>query len=96
MPGEIRDEQGYLTALGEQLGRERVERFVQGQATLQAMALFLVMAVTTAPRTGYSDEALAILISDAEDLRNAAGEWADGCVELAEVWRRQRASEERE
>jgi hypothetical protein len=90
----IRTDEGYLTALGYRLGEERLERFVTGHATVQAMALFLTMAVTTAPQAGYSDDALGVLASDAEDLRAAANEWADSCIALADHWRKQRTAEE--
>lgn len=90
----IREDDGSLTILGSELGRQRLEAFVQGHGEVQAMALFLVMAVTTAPRAHYSDEALDALLSDAEDLRDVANRWADGCRELAEQWRRQRQADE--
>ena len=72
MSDRIRTDDGYLTVLGEQLGRERMEKFMTGQANVQAMSLFLVMAVATVPNAGYSDDALDVLISDAEDVRKAA------------------------
>jgi hypothetical protein len=90
----IRTDDGDLTDLGEQLGRERMARFVTGHGELQAMALFLVIAVTAAPRSGYSDAALDALITDANDVRAAAARWADECTALAEAWRRQRQAEE--
>lgn len=92
----IRTDDGYLTDLGKQLGRKRMEQFMQGQANVQAMAMFLVMAVTTAPQAGYSDAALEVLRTDAEDLRRAASEWADSCIALAEAWRAQRIADEAE
>jgi hypothetical protein len=91
----IRTDEGYLTDLGVKFGEDRLHEFIHGHANLQAMALFLVMAVTTAPQAGYSDAALDILISDAEDVRKAAGEWADSCIALAESWRAQRLADEK-
>lgn len=88
--GRIRDEQGYLTTLGRQLGEERFGEFVAGHGHVQAMSMFLTMAVVSAPSQGYSDAALDILISDAEDVRSAAAAWADSCIELAQAWRKQR------
>lgn len=74
----------------ERLGTERLERFVQGHAALQAMALFLVMSVNTVPQVGYTDEAIECLIQDARDVRQAAATWARDCEELAQHWRAQR------
>jgi hypothetical protein len=95
MPERIRTDEGYLTDLGAKLGEERMATFMRGQASVQAMSLFLVMAVTSAPQAGYCDTALDALISDAEDLRKAAGAWADSCIALAESWRAQRLTDEK-
>lgn len=91
MPAQhIRTDEGYLTELGRQLGASRMETFMQGQAAVQAMSLFLVMAVATAPHAGYSDTALELIRVDAEDVRQAAADWADSCIALADAWRAQR------
>jgi hypothetical protein len=95
MPDRIRTDEGYLTDLGVKLGEDRLSEFIGGHGQVQAMALFLVMAVATAPQTGYSDVALDVLISDAEDLRKAAAAWADSCIALAQAWRAQRLADEK-
>lgn len=92
MPGPT--EGPILGPAREALGRERLERFIQGHAGLQAMAMFLVMSVHTAPRAGYSDDALDALKQDADDVRQAAERWASDCEELAGHWRAQRQEAE--
>jgi hypothetical protein len=72
------------------LGEERMDRFVQGHAAVQAMALFLVSSTMIVPHAGYSDDALDAMKQDAIDVRNAADNWARQCEELAEAWRAQR------
>jgi hypothetical protein len=89
----IRTDEGYLTALGVKLGEHRLREFISRHGHVQAMSLFLVMAVATAPQAHYSDAALDVLIADADDLRNAANQWADSCVALAEAWRAQRLAD---
>jgi hypothetical protein len=76
--------------LREALGRERLEQFIEGHAKVQAMTLFLVMSTTTMPRTGYSDEAIDAMKTDADDVRKAADEWASFCETLADQWLQQR------
>jgi hypothetical protein len=78
----------------QRLGEERLERFTQGHATLQAMAMFLVMTTMSVPQTGYTDEAIDALKQDARDVRQAAAQWARLCEELAEHWRAQRQEQE--
>jgi hypothetical protein len=72
------------------LGADRFARFTQGHATVQAMAMFLVMSTMTVPQAEYSDEALGALRTDAQDLRDAADAWARSCEELADHWQAQR------
>lgn len=76
------------------LGADRLARFTQGHATVQAMALFLVMSAMTVPQTGYSDEALDAFRQDARDVRKAAGQWARDCEQLADHWQAQRQEDE--
>jgi hypothetical protein len=73
-----------------ELGERRMEAFVQGQANLQAMSLFLVMSMTVAPRTGYADDALDCVLQDIDDMRRAAEQWAKDCAEIVDCWRAQR------
>jgi hypothetical protein len=72
------------------LGADRFARFTEGHATMQAMALFLVMSTMTVPQAGYSDAAIEAFKQDARDLRKAANGWAKDCEQLAEHWRAQR------
>lgn len=84
---------GASPILGHQravLGAERFARFVEGHATLQAMAMFLLFSVSTTPQIGYSDEALEALRQDARDVRQAAAKWARECDDLADHWQAQR------
>lgn len=76
---------GYAT-----LGRRRFDAMVQGQSKLQAMAMFLLLSVSIVPQIGYTDDALDALRNDAQDLREAADEWATACDELADHWQAQR------
>jgi hypothetical protein len=96
MARRIRTDEGYLNDLGRKLAQQRLDEFMRGHGTVQAMSLFLVMSVMTAAQAGYSDVALDVVISDAEDVRNAAGAWADSCIALAERWRAQRLADEKE
>jgi hypothetical protein len=77
------------------LGAERFARFTEGHATVQAMALFLVMSAMTVPQLGYSKEAIELFKQDARDLRIAANRWAKDCEQLAEHWQAQRQESER-
>jgi hypothetical protein len=72
---------------------QRFIQFVDGHGDLQEMALFLVMGATGTLAEGCSDDALAKLRRDAEDLRAAANKWADACLALAETWRSELADQ---
>lgn len=92
--GEIRNQAGHLTDLGESLGEARLLAFTTGHALLSSMVFFLVLAVASAPGRAYDDRVLDDLITDANDVRNAAAKWADDCIVLAEAWRAQRKAAE--
>jgi hypothetical protein len=73
-----------------QLGRERFERFVNGHAKVNAELLFCTLSVCMSPQAGYSDDALAAMVQDANDLERAAKQHAAGVRRLAKEWRTQR------
>ena len=74
---------GYQMA---RLGADRMTEFIEAHGMLQAMALFLVMSVTTVPQVGYGKEALDILRRDADDLRQAGERFATMVERLANEW----------
>jgi hypothetical protein len=75
-------------------GADRFAQFVEGHGTVQAMTVFLVMAVLTAPQAGCY-EALDALRQDAKDLRMAAGRFARLAEQLGDHWQAQRQENER-
>lgn len=79
-----------LGRLRRELGERRLDAFVQGQASVQAMSLFLVMSMSVAPRAGYADDALAAVLQDIDDVRRASEQWCDDCAEIVNHWRAQR------
>lgn len=95
MAQRIRTDDGYLTELGRVLGQTRLEQFISGHAQLQAMSLFLVLAVSTTPQAGYSDASLQAMLSDADDVLQAAEKWVTSVEHLADAWQRQRITSER-
>jgi hypothetical protein len=75
------------------LGVERFLAFTEGHAMLQAMAVMLVISITAAPASEYSDAALEAVRVDAQDVRDAADRWAKLCELLADQWQAQRQQE---
>lgn len=67
-----------------------MEEFFEAHAKLQFMMLMLALTVARVPAVGYSDEALEVLCTDAEDVRAAADELASWIDQLASDWRAQR------
>lgn len=72
------------------LGRRRMEEFFEAHSKLQFMTTMLTLSLASVPAAGYSDEALEVLCTDAEDVRTAAGELTEWVNELADDWRAQR------
>lgn len=81
--------------LNESLGEARFTRFWTGHSEVNAMLLALTMSVTFASSQGYSDEMLAVIEVDAQDLIDSATKHAAACKELANHWRAQRQEQER-
>jgi hypothetical protein len=78
---------GYQRAA---LGADRFARFVEGHGHVQAMSLFLVMSVMSAPNAEYSDGVLEAILDDAHDVKRAAEMWAHECELLVAEWRTHR------
>jgi hypothetical protein len=73
-----------------QLGEQRLDRFVEGHARLQAMVLFATLTVQATPGARYSDEALEQMRADARDVLDAAKDFERGIRRLADEWQAQR------
>ncbi len=74
----------------ESIGRQRLHEFMVHHGMLQGELLTLTMSILGAPPKGYSDEVLAAIVTDANDLRLRAREFCDWSEALVDEWRRQR------
>lgn len=73
-----------------QLGAQRLEGFVQAQAQVQATLFFACLTVMATPATRYSSEAIEQMKNDADEVVQAAAEFREFVVQLAERWEAQR------
>lgn len=72
------------------LGERRLSEFFERNAHLHAMTMALNMSVLTAPATGYSDECMRAIATDAQDLAQSAQQFAEWAKALAADWGAQR------
>lgn len=79
-----------IDAQRKNLGEARFRKHMEVNALLHFNALALNMAVLTAAQLGYSDAAIEAIRVDADDLEEAARDFADYARELASYWKAQR------
>jgi len=79
-----------LTRQQEALGERRFNEFIARHGMVDAMLIALVMSLSVAKSYEYSDEYLAGLMADADDVVFAAQELRDWVAQVAEDWRAQR------
>lgn len=85
----------WISAQRRALGEERMGRYIEGNGLVQANLMSLNMSVNFAPGTGYTEEALAAVRTDANDFEREAKKYAAFCRRLADEWGAQRVADER-
>jgi hypothetical protein len=78
------------------VGRQRMEEWFQRCGDLQANFTFMMMSIGVARSAGYSDEYIAALKQDADDVVEAAALLQDFVREMANDWKAQREEVETE
>lgn len=91
MSGESESAGPAVDAQRAALGQRRLNEHFEHHASVQFMLLMLNTTISSAPGADYSDEALACMKQDAEDLRAATDAYAKWVGQLADDWRAQRS-----
>lgn len=88
--------QGYtwLEPARQRIGAERMERMIRALGALDVNVHLLVMAIGFAKDQGYSDEYLATLRTDADDVVKAALDLQQVVVRTTDAWEAQRKKAE--
>lgn len=86
-----KDEGPIFNAQRAALGKRRLNEHFEHHASVQFMLLMLTTTISSTPGADYSDEALACMKQDAEDLRVATDAYAKWVGQLADDWRAQRS-----
>lgn len=85
----------WISAQRRALGEERLGRYMELNGLIQFHLQSLNLAINFAPGTGYANEALDVILSDADDFERAAKQYAAFARRLSKEWRQQRVADER-